>query len=210
MYYDFLQKNKRIISIVAICFFGLLIAWSVVTLIGRIGKLPLQISVVPSDASITINGGSYHNGTVWIKAGTYTMTVEKSGFTTQKKSVAVTDQKDKNVVAVSLVAESDDAKKWADQHKDEYSKNEQYGAIEADQAGKYFSAKNPITDKLPFKDPYFTISYQARDDLSIKLLVDTPSPRYRFYAIEKIRELGYDPTDFEIEFSDFHNPLGTK
>lgn len=210
MYYDFLQKHKRTIIIVSIGFFVLLIGWSMATLIGRIGKLPLQISVVPSDALITIDGSRYHNGTVWIKAGKYDMSVEKSGFQTQKKSITVSDQKDKNVVATSLVAQSEEAKKWADQHKDEYSKNEQYGAIEADQAGKYFSEKNPITDKLPFKDPYFTISYQARDDLSIKLIIDTPSPRYRFYAIEKIRELGYDPTDFEIEFTDFHNPLGTK
>lgn len=210
MYYDFLQKYKRTIITVSIGFFVILIGWSAVTLIGRIGKLPLQISTVPSDASITIDGSRYLNGTVWIKAGKYDITVEKSGFQTQKKSITVSDQKDKNVVATSLVAQSDEAKKWADQHKDEYSKNEQYGAIEADQAGKYFSEKNPITDKLPFKDPYFTISYQARDDLSIKLIIDTPSPRYRFYAVEKIRELGYDPTDFEIEFTDFHNPLGKK
>lgn len=210
MYYDFLQKHKRTITIITVGLFAVLITWSAITLIERVGKLPLKISVVPSDALITIDGNRYHNGTIWIKAGKYDMSVEKSGFTTQKKSITVTDQKDKNITAVSLVAQTDDAKKWVEQHKDEYSKNEQYGAIEADQAGKYFSAKNPITDKLPFKDPYFTISYQARDDLSIKLIIDTPSPRYRFYAVEKIRELGYDPTDFEIEFTDFHNPLGEK
>jgi hypothetical protein len=89
-------------------------------------------------------------------------------------------------------------------------KNESYGAIEASNNGKYFTAKNPITTKLPYNDPYYTIGYTPRTDGGVDLTISTPSPRYRFYAVEKIRELGYDPTDFVIVFKDFKNPLGDK
>ena len=109
-----------------------------------------------------------------------------------------------------MIAVSSDAKKWADDHTTEYRKNEAYGAIEASVNGDYFTERNPITTKLPYVDPYFTLGYISHDNQTISLTIETPSPRYRYFAIEKLRQMGYDPTDFDIIFKDFKNPLDIK
>ena len=210
MYYDSLQRYKKRILFAIALFFIVCVVWTIVIFTGRIGKLPVVVAVVPSNATITIDNQHYGNGTQWLKPGTYKVTVSKDGFTSSNESTVVTDKKSQNVIAVSLKAESDEAKKWAAEHQKEYSSNEQYGAIEASADGKYFADTHPITTKLPFNDPYFTIGYTVDKDDSVTLTVATPSPRYRFYAVEKIRQLGFDPTDFKIVFKDFHNPLEQK
>ena len=210
MYYDFIQAHKRKIVIGTILFVTAIIVWSMIIIIGRIGKTPVTISVVPSNAAVTLDGHTVGNGTQWIAQGTYTIQATKDGFKTEKKSVVVTGEKEKNVAALSLTPESDNAKAWAKTHDSDYKKNETYGAIEASNNGKYFTAKNPITTKLPYNDPYYTIGYTPRTDGGVDLTISTPSPRYRFYAVEKIRELGYDPTDFVIVLKKKKNPLGDK
>lgn len=209
MYYEFLQHNKRRIIVLVVAFLVITTIWTIMLFVGRAGKLPVVIAVVPSSASVTADGRHVDGGTQWLPPGTYTIRASKDGFETVQKSITVTNDKSQNVVALSLTATSDAAKKWAADHQNDYSNNEQYGAIAANIEGEYFSKQNPITTKLPFTDPYFTIGYTVNSDgKSITLTVATPSPRYRFYAVEKIRELGFDPTDFTIVFKDFHNPLG--
>ena len=210
MYYDFFQQHKRRIITISAIIFGLLILWSAFTLITRVGKTPLTISVVPSDTKIIVNGQRLGDGTYWLENGSYELSAEKEGFESQKKTVIVTSDKSNNVAAVSLTPKSDEAKKWADEHQNEYRDNEQFGAIAARADGQYFTDQNPITTKLPFTDPYFSIGYTLNNDQSINITITTPSPRYRFYAVEKIREWGYDPTDFTVVFKDFKNPLGIK
>lgn len=210
MYYEFLQEHKRKIVAIVLIFVALLLVWTGVVLVGRIGKVATTFAVVPSDATITIDGERIDSGVQWIAAKKYEVIIQKEGFKTHKKTVAITEVKKQNVVAASLAPESNEAKEWAEKHKDDYSENEKFGAIEASTEGKYFSDNNPITEKLPFVDPYYTISYTPNKDDSINLTIATPSPRYRFYAVEKIRELGYDPADFVIIFKDFKNPLETQ
>lgn len=207
MYYEFIQANKRRIIggvIAIIAFVGI---WTAVDFVSHIGKLPVVISTAPSDAKITVDNRSYGNGTSWIVPGKYAVTVEKDGFKKDTETIIITGQKTQNVVAVSLVPQSDQAKKWATDHQADYAKNQQYGGIEASANGEYFAKLHPIVDQLPFTDPYFKIGYTENRDQSVTLTISTPSPRYRFYAIEKLRKMGYDPTDFVIQFKDFHNPL---
>lgn len=210
MYYDFIHQHKRKFFIGVVLFIILVAIWGITTFVNRQGKVAVFINTVPSDAEIVFNNTRENNGTKWMKPGDYTVTAKKDGFTAVTRKVRITDLKTQNVVAISLHAESDEAKKWAADHVLEYQKNEAYGTIEANTNGEYFSNLNPITTKLPFVDPYFKIAYVTNDDQSITLTVTTPSPRYRFYAVEKIREFGYDPTDFVIEFKDFKNPLEVK
>ncbi|MFZ2545303.1 MAG: PEGA domain-containing protein [Candidatus Saccharimonadales bacterium] len=210
MYYEFIQRNKQRVVAIFLLLFAVIVIWSISTTINRQGKIAVVVSAVPNDAQITFSGSNEGNGTRWIKPGDYTVIAKKDGFTTVTKKVRITDQKSQNVIALSLHAESDDAKNWANTHMAEYQKNEMYGTIEANTNGEYFSQLNPITTKLPFIDPYFKIAYETNSNQSIRLTVSTPSPRYRFYALEKIRNLGYDPTDFTIVFKDFKNPLESK
>lgn len=74
---------------------------------------------------------------------------------------------------------------------------------------KYEDLKNnyPIIKDLPFRDPYYTISYRSTKADELKLVIYTPSPRYRYIALDQISALGYEKSDYEIQFVDFKNPL---
>jgi len=208
MYYEWIQQHKRtIVTLTTIIFTGLIL-WSVVTLVSRQGKVPVTVSAVPRDATVHINDSKTGSGTHWLMPGKYTIRAEKEGFSTRTKTIEVTDKKEHNVAALSLTAESDEAKQWAERHENEYLKNQEYGALEARANGRYFKERHPVTGVLPFQDPYYTISYRAEDDQSLTITITTPSPRYRYLAVEKFRSLGYNPTDFRIEFADYTNPLG--
>lgn len=207
MYYEWVQKYKKQLAIGSIMLVVLIIVWAGATLVSRIGKLPITIKTVPSDAHITLGDHTVGNGTAWVKPGTYTLTVSKEGFATQSKQVIVTSQKKQNISAIALAATSDVAKAWAEKHNTDYLAIQEYGAIEANTYGTYIAVKHPITKVLPFNDPYYQITYTIGKDDSISLTIATPSPRYRYFAIQKIRDLGYNPTDYIITFKDFHNPL---
>lgn len=208
---DMIYRNRHRIIRGFWIVMALIVVWAVADYVSHIGKVPVVVSTVPGDASVSLDGNRIGGGTQWIIPGTYKVTVKKDGFAEQARKIIISPEKAQNVLALALKPQSDDAKKWAKEHADDYKKNEEFGAIEARNNGDFFSKRNPITTKLPYTDPYFKIGYVTDpNDLSIKLTIETPSPRYRFYAVEKIRSMGYDPTDFEIMFKDFHNPLEKK
>lgn len=210
MYYEWVQKYKKSIAITVAILVAISVVWTLIALVSRIGKIPLTVRVVPSSVRVTLGDQLIGNGTTWVKAGTYTVRIEKEGFKTQSKEFVVTTQKKQNVIAIALVAESDDAKKWAREHDREYLAVQEYGAIEANTYGTYIATKHPITKVLPFNDPYYQITYTLQRDDDIALTIATPSPRYRYYAVEKLRNLGFDPTNYRITFKDFQNPLAKK
>jgi hypothetical protein len=206
----FFNTYRRQIIIGFVVLIIAIIGFSMVTYISRIGKVGTTFSIVPTNARITIDGAAGSQGTTWLQPGDYTVNVTHPGFTSREKRITVTADKKQNVVAISLTPESDEAKKWAEQNDDQYKKNEEFGAIEARQTGEFMRAKYPIIKSIPYEDPYFKIAYKIENNDSITLTIDTQSPRYRYFAVQKIRELGYDPTDYTIEFSDFRNPLDRK
>ncbi|MFZ1360816.1 MAG: PEGA domain-containing protein [Candidatus Saccharimonadales bacterium] len=206
MYYDWIQQHKRTIIICTAALCIIVTVWGIATYISRIGKVGITISAVPSSAVVTINGTPVGNGTHWVAPDTYTIAASKDGFGSRSKQVNVTDAKTHNVVALSLSPQSGAAKQWAERHERDYKQNEAYGAIEARTNGDYFKQKNPITNILPYTDPYYEIAYTTHGS-AIVVTISTPSPRYRYIAVQKLRELGFNPSAFTIQFIDFDNPL---
>lgn len=74
---------------------GTFVALCVLALIGlgisriQSPKTFLEISVVPGNASIEINGQSYHNGTYEVEPGVYTANISANGFGSVDTSVTV-------------------------------------------------------------------------------------------------------------------------
>lgn len=207
MYYDWIQAHKRQIIVIGSSLIALLIIWSTVVFISHIGKLPVVVKTVPSSATIRVSSSSVSNGTTWLAPGKYTITVDSEGFVSRKETLVVTDIKKQNVIAIALTPSSDTAKEWAAKHENEYKDIEPYGSIEANNNGLYIAKAHPITNVLPIEDPYYQIRYTITDDDTVSITIVTPSPRYRYYALQKIRDLGYNPTDYRIKFTDFKNPL---
>jgi uncharacterized membrane protein len=208
MYYEWYKKYRQPILVAIVGLAILFTGWAIFNYVTRIGKVGVTISAVPYSARVTINGQSSGSGVVWLTPGTYTVKASSDGFSSREKRIEVTEKKKQNVVSLALSPQSDSAKKWAEAHQQDYKNNEFYGAIEAQENGKIFSDKHPVVKVLPYNDPYFQLDYrQDKDSDQITLTISTSSPRYRYFAIQKLRQLGYDPTDYKIDFKDFKNPL---
>lgn len=210
MYNEIFEKYKKEVIASFALLMALLLIYAIATAISHIGKIKLYVRTVPSDAVVMLGGKQIGNGDFYTEAGTYKITVNRTGFAPVSSEVIISDQKDQNIFASSLTPISDEAKKWAASHQNDYKNNESYGAIQAKQTGSYMLKQNPIITQLPYQDPYYKIAYRSTDNQNITLTITTESPRYRYSAVQKIRDMGYDPTDFIIDFVDYNNPLGSK
>lgn len=73
---------------------------------------------------------------------------------------------------------------------------------------KALESNFPIVKYLPYKDPYYLIGYRSTNSKDLRLVIYTSSPRYRYAALQQLAVLGYNQTDYDIEFVDYTNPLG--
>ncbi len=207
----YVQKYKTHIIIGAIAIILAMIIFAItstiLTMREREGKYPVPLSVLPEDATITIDGKTHtRKNTVYLAPGTYQLTAEKDGFTRSEQEVIINEQ-DETAIFVQLVAESDEAKKWQERNHRRYMRFEAEAGKFAKENGAALRARLPIINTLPIRDPYFTIGYRLEENGEIILTIKGVSPRYREFAIDELRSKGFEPTEYRIEFSNFNNPL---
>lgn len=209
----YFNKYKQPIKWVSLVIFITLMIYVIVSLVmgvfERQGKIAVPVSLVPADATIYVDGEKIsRSGTIYIKPGQRQVKVTSPGFESVEKTYRIYDYNAPGIY-IGLIGQSDSAKKWQQNNQFRYRKLELLATEKAHQYNQLFEERNPIVKDLPIKDPYFTISYRNIDDKTIKLTIWGTSARYRQYALNYLRQLGYEPTDYEIEFSNFTNPLAT-
>ena len=206
---EFIRRHLRLVAFAFIFVIVAIIAYFIVTLVQRSGKVAVNVSVVPKDAKITVDGTALNNGTNYLKAGKYTVEVTKDGFASYK-DVQYIDDNNTSII-VSLNAESEEAKKWADANEQDYGNNQ---SLRADAANKWTTAyqdANPIVKVLPSSNYLYTIGYKNNpsDPAGMSppiLTIDAPRG-YRNAAIDQIRSLGFNPADYKIEFTNYESPF---
>ena len=207
MIYDWLRKYRVALIVIAV---GLLlgtIGYNIFLSSTRAGKTKVEIVVVPKDATIKVNGENMRPP-LYLAPGEYTFSASKTGFATLQRTKVISDKE--TTLTMPLAAESDEAKKWADQNQQQYAELEGIAGEVANQEGEALSDQHPIIQALPYSNFFYTIGY--RNDLSdssgnsIIVTIDAITG-YRNAAIKQIRELGYDPTQYKIEFKSYESPF---
>jgi hypothetical protein len=175
------------------------------------GTVAITVATAPSDATVTLNGSSVGQGTIYLAPNkTYDIKVSKDGFSdyTAKKYIDATT----NTITAALTPVSDSAKKWSQDNQSQYNSLEAQAGVQADVSGEAFTTRNPITNDLPIENFIYTIGYRLDTSdpsgNSIILTVDA-AEGYRNGAIQAIRGLGYDPTKFKIEFKNYTSPFAS-
>ena len=176
----------------------------------RSGKVPIVIEVVPGDAVITIDDKKIGTGKQYVVPGSHVIQAKKEGFA-DFRTTKYLDQTDQ-IVAIPMIPESDEAKKWADTNQDLFLKLEGQAGVAANQEGESFRTKNPIVNLLPHENLLYTIGYQNDESdptgNSIIITIDA-ADGYRQSALYQIYQWGYDPTQFKINFRDYANPFSS-
>jgi hypothetical protein len=170
-------------------------------------KMAVVIMTAPNDATVTLNGQDEKNGTIYLKPGDYKLKVSKDGFSTYEDTVNINH--DQQVVTAELEAISDAAKKFVNDHANQFTDLEGRAGEEANRNGEAYTNENPIIAALPYDDMFYTIGYEADPaDPYHKVIVTIDADAgHRNAAVQQIRDLGFNPTELKIKFRDYTNPF---
>jgi hypothetical protein len=205
---ELIQKHKIISFLIIFILLGL-IGFGFYLSVSRAGKEPVVIRLIPEDTILTINGERYHPGTAYIKPGTYNVHAERDGFETFEGSITV-GQPNTTQIDYALNPVSEEAMRWRDENLNLYLAQEGRSGAKSVEIGQQFREQFPITTNLPFRNFIYSIGYRLKnvdnpsDGIIIEITAITGS---REAALNKIRELGFDPTDYEINFNNYENPF---
>jgi hypothetical protein len=208
MYIDSKRKQQlklaavimAVIIVVASIYYGILAAT-------RSDKMAIVIATAPNDATITLDGKTEKNGTIYLKAGDHKLKVAKDGFSTRDDTININH--DQQVVTVELSPISDAAKKFVQDHASQFTDVEGQAGEEANKNGETYTSENPIIAALPYEDLFYTIGYEAdpADPYHNVIVTIDADAGHRNAAVQQIRDLGFDPAQLKIKFRDYTNPF---
>lgn len=201
------QRKKRMLAL-GIGLLVVLFGFQAILFLSRIGEKKVKITVIPSTAEVFVDDREV-GGSVYLANGEYTFKARAEGYKDDEFKVSVGEGK--NVVELIPSPESPEAIEFLDDNPAIQAKREAIGGRRSEQLGDKVKNETPILSKLPVTDISgpFSIDYGGSGDREYGsfLLVSDSSPKGRASALKWIKQQGVDPTDLEIKFADFYNPL---
>ncbi len=174
-----------------------IILYFLISGISRRGETKLNIQTIPSSAEVKIDGKAARKST-YLSPGEHTLSISASGFETQEDTVNISNGATTRYYPLTPVSES--AKAWAKKNQTLYLQLEGKVAEQNRIEGETFAKNNPITNVLPYRGALYDIEYRQKANGQIVILIIADSAENRAFALRKIENMGYQPTDFEIEF----------
>jgi len=205
------RRSVFIGMVAAAVVFAVIIGITSFMAIDRSGKIAVQVSIIPRDATFSINSQSYSTDTtVYLKEGEYQIKAAKDGFAAVDEKTYISQNN--KTLTLSLAPQSDEAKTWAENNADQYRQNEGISGEASAETGESFREKNPIVNELPYKNLLYTIGYRAdpadKTGNSIIITIDT-FEGYRQAAIYRIQQMGFNPADYKYEFKNHKDPFAS-
>jgi hypothetical protein len=167
------------------------------------GSATLEVSSVPDDLRLTLDGKVVaQNGQTAIKAGKHTLVASRSGFAEQSQSFSVRGGETARF-AFYLDASGPEGREWYRNHPDAAREKEGESSRRFDEQSKRNTEKYPLVKRLPYIGPSFRIDYGVSkahpgDGSKVGIYVNEFAPGGRAKALEWMRQSGYDPADYEI------------
>ena len=204
-------SSKQVLIIVSLLLF-ILVIFIVFTSIDRVGKEKVSIELIPNDSTVYINNKKINSGDNYIKKGTYKFSAKKEGFKDDIQTITVPS----GGISIGLTPEpiSNKAKKWLQDNPNIQAQRESMGGRMASLRGSYIEKNTPIISSLPYTDTSgpFSIDYSGSNnrEYGTSIVISNSLPQGRLEALRYIRQNGGDPTNLDIRYEDFKNPLLSK
>lgn len=204
---------KQLVLSVSLIVINILAAWLINVLYNQIYSSQVTFVTAPSDLSVSINGVKKDikpNTAIRLKPGEYNLVAQKNNFDKYSGKISVGEKK-QEFIPVQLTPSTPIGEK-------ELSSEENQSSIQDIYSLKYTANEESYKDiailkRLPVKSLLFSIyskisqSAQAGDPLTIE--VNAPYG-YREAAITLIKNWGYDPSVYNIQFTgDYNNPFSS-
>lgn len=176
-------------------------------------SVTLNVAVAPKSAFIKINDIEYKNGETYkIKPGEYKIEITREEFDTYSVTATIESNSTYNLY-IPLHLTSGDIFDWYAQHPGEDEYLTKIGDGNYDDYINEMIAKYPILTRFPFVSTYYTILVDVQNDevfVAIRINMFEPDPDienqvrqaeiYKQQALDKIREYGFDPSEYTITY----------
>lgn len=206
------KKNKLNVRIVLLFIFVLGLCYFLTLSISRVGESKVTIRVIPEDSRVLVKNQPVSSKAIYLSAGNYTFSAEKDGFENDSQNHEV---KKGEATIINLLPEptSPEAKQWLTDNPKIQLQREKMGGEKAALQGQEAIDKNPLLGALPYEDVTgpFEVDYGPSETRAgdTYLVISSLIPQGRTAAIDWLKSQGADPTDYEIRYHDFVNPLVT-
>ncbi|MDL2363283.1 MAG: hypothetical protein QFB86_02805 [Patescibacteria group bacterium] len=209
--------NKKILLLVLILFVLplLIVAFSSLSKIGKVG---ITVNVAPSTAKLYVDARKVSPGDVYVRSGHHRLEAKLDGFNAYSKEFDTDNSPKKVVYDVLLSPKNTYGQSILDDNPKLQQERENMGGAKFSQNSQALNVKYPFLKDLPLEGQRFTVNYgdavesKIKDgDVAIALYVSVTDPSEKRNAIRSITEqLGVEPSDIEIIFTDYFNPITVK
>lgn len=175
----------------------------------RIGKTDVTFEVAPAEAKIVVNGKNLSPGSNYMSPGKYKVFISSPNYKKTEKDIVVS--KEAQYVGIILEPANNEMIQKINNDPKIYLLREAIGGQLAGITSSKIRSTTPLINQLPYIDVNgpFAIDY-GRSFLQKNgsaIIISDSSPEGRVNAVKWIRSQGYDPTNLDIHFDDFINPL---
>jgi len=169
----------------------------------------ITTEIIPSNTTVKLNGKGIRNGKHKVTPGTYKLLATREGFKTEEREVTVRADEER-YVGIALQSNSEDTSDWYTKNKSDRIKAEGIASNNFDQNNSEQAQLNPLFQQLPVSWNHgmtsIGIGPSSRRENQTAVIIQEDSTVGRSSLIKWIRDQGYNPGDYEIEFTDYINP----
>ncbi len=164
----------------------------------------LNLKIAPTGAKIVVNGASTGPGIVGVKPGTVAITVSRSGFASQTKTLKVAKGQ-KLTIAMALTSNSPSTKDWYSNNSNDEATLEQVTGQQYNQQSTQSVQQVPLIQQLPYIDPGLTYRIDYGEPLAGTnvpgIYITAPTTQGQQAALQWIKDQGYDPSTLHIQYN---------
>lgn len=203
------NRNRKIfLTIIIIAIFSFIL-FLVVQSVQNKGKTKLEIKKLPGDAKVSINNKKVNGSSAYLEKGDYTIKAEREGFKSETRQISIEPSKDNNPkVFITLTPNSIKGNEWVKKNEEKYQKFEKDAGIYYNKKSENKLTTYPIIKDLPLRSSLYSVEYYEKQD-DFRVIIVSSDAMGRQVAIEKIKSLGYEPSDYIFEFRGVDNPFTT-
>lgn len=205
---NFIRDNLRLTVIVGLIALVILGVFGLGFVEDQINPPNVELVGAPDGVRFKIKDKTYSEGKIFLKPGLYRIRASREDFVPLSQKVRIT--KEFRVVTFALRPSNKAGEAVVGNSYEIYRDVEKKGGEEVVAESERLRMNNPIISVLPYEGILYNITYRIEERYSSKVVVtiDAKTSEDRAFALQRIRDWGYNPVDYKIEFTNFDNPLG--
>lgn len=201
------KRNTLIVIIIGSILFLAIITFAIIQLIGRIGKVSVNVSYAPFIAEVTASNVKLKNNTTnYLAPGEYQVTVSSPNFETLQETVTI--KEDTTDIYGMLGPNTEEGQRIYDKYQDDFLEVQALYGKASIAEGEAQRKEWPILSFLPQNNILYSLGYILENN-SLTITVRS-SNTYLDSALDELFSLAQAPqtiATYDVKLTDFPNRL---